>query len=436
MEYRAIPTPDGETRQTWLPEAEQFAHPFATWLLELGFDLYLCAVYRREQQFPPDFRIPPGTLIASNHQRDVDGPMLGNTLVRRRGLRFQSPLPFFATREDLFQPGILARLTVQWPAPVSALLGQIPLRWFFSLARTEAMRRTREFTLADALHALVDAGLGDRDAASVLNARGCRDTGVVAGEVSVRRLLRRSEPSLHPWWGLRRLNPSARAAISGDFRATVQRQLTYFARRLDEGHCVYFAPEGGISMDGHFARVRAGFIQVSRMARAAPWIQPMALGYDALAPGRSRVVIRIGTAFRADVSASRRDFNASLRRAVLDLVPITPSHLLARFLLHGPRTFTLEDLAAWLVRTRGTLAKNGVALDPLFERIPANRLCKRRVRWLTHKRLITRDGESNAFRNMCPLDAAPGWEKVASIVQYLDNGLGDAVPDIERLSPC
>lgn len=434
MGYHAMPTRDSDTRQTWLPEAEQFEHPVATWLLELGFDLYLCAVYRRERQFPPDFRMAPGTLIASNHQRDVDGPMLGNALVRRRGLRFQWPLPFFATREDLFQPGILARLTVQWPAPVSALLGHIPLRWFFRLARTEPMRRTREFTLGDALRALVDAGLGDHDAASVLNARGRRDTGIIAGKISVQGLRRRSEPSLESWWGLRRLDPSARAAISGDFRATVQRQLTYFAQRLDQGHCVYFAPEGGISVDGHFARVRAGFIRLSRMARTAPWIQPMALGYDALAPGRSRVVIRIGKPFRADVRASHRDFDASLRRAVLDLVPITPSHLLARFLLHGPRIFTLKELIGWLARSRAALAKNGIVLDPLFERVAIDRLVKRRLRWLLRKRLITRDG--NVFSNTCPRDAGPGWHKAASIVRYLDNGLGDAVPGIEQLSPC
>ncbi|MGH8114619.1 MAG: hypothetical protein ACREPS_06155 [Rhodanobacteraceae bacterium] len=434
MEYRATQTPNDDTPQTWLPEANQFAHPFATWLLELGFDLYLCTVYRRERRFPQNFRMAPGTMIASNHQRDVDGPMLGNALVRRHGLRFQSPLPFFATREDLFQPGILARLTVHWPAPVSAVLGHIPLRWFFSLARTEPMRRTREFTLGDALRALVEADLGDRDAASVLNARGSRETGIVPGGISVRNLLRRREPSLESWWGLRRLAPSARAAISADFRATVQRQLAHFARRLDQGHCVYFAPEGGISTDGHFARVRAGFYRLNHLARTAPWIQPLALGYDTLAPGRSRVVLGIGEKFRVDVGASRREFDASLRRAVLDIVPITPSHLLARFLLHGPRTFALDDLTGWLLRNRDSLAKNGVTLDPLLECVPIDHLAKHRLRWLARKRLVVRDG--TGFRNVCPRDAAPGWHKAANIIRYLDNGLADAVPEIERLSPC
>jgi 1-acyl-sn-glycerol-3-phosphate acyltransferase len=428
--------PEGvdDTQRKWLPEADQFAHPFATWLLELGFDLYLCTVYRRERRFPREFRMAPGTLIASNHQRDVDGPMLGNALVRRRGLHFQAPLPFFATREDLFQPGILARLTVHWPAPVSAVLGHIPLRWFFSLARTEPMRRTREFTLGEALHALVDAGLGDHDAASVLNARGCRETGIAPGGISISGLLQRPEPTLQSWWGLRRLVPSARAAISADFRATVQRQLTHFANRLDQGHCVYFAPEGGISMDGHFARVRAGFYQLSCTARTAPWIQPMALGYDTLAPGRSRVVLGIGESFRADVAASRREFDANLRRAVLALVPITPSHLLARFLLHGPRTFTPDDLAGWLRRSHEALENNGVALDPLFKRVPIDRLASRRLHWLARKQLVARDG--NDFRNTCPRGAAPGWRKPANIARYLDNGFADAVPDIGWLLPC
>lgn len=416
------------------PVADARPHPLASWLLQFAGDLYIRTVYRREVLLPADFRLRPGSMVASNHQRDVDGPMLGTVLMDRRGLRFLGELPFYATREDLFRPGILARLTVHWPRPVSGLLRRISLAWFFPLGRTEPMRRVREFTLGDALRALVAEGMGDADAGSLLNARGRRETATAPGERTVNALLARTDDALEAWWGVRRLAREARAAIAPEFRATVERQLAHFARRLDRGCCIYFSPEGTISRCGPFGRVRAGFFRVAHMAEAPPWIQPLGLGYDSLAPGRSRVVIRAGAAFRADTHVHRREFNARLRQAVLELVTITPSHLLARFLLHGPAVFTAEDLSRWLGDAHAALAAHGAAVDPLFDRVPVARIVARRLGWLQRKGLVAR--EDHSFRNTCPRDAAPGWRRPANIVRYLDNALSDFRPDIGQRAPC
>ena len=424
--------PTHRTR-TWLPDAGLDAHPLGSWALEMGFDLWIRALYDRVILFPDDFHIAPGTLIASNHQRDVDGPMLGTVLVRRKGLHFQWPLPFFATREDLFRPGILARLTVRWPWPLPALLGQVSLAWFFPLGRAEPMRRVREFTLGETLRALVDAGFGEADAASLLNARGRRE--LHADHVPLADLIARTRPAvLEQWWGLRRLMPKARASLAPKFRTTIDAQLAHFTQRLDRGRCVYFSPEGTISMDGHFGRIRAGFFRLARMTGSPPWIQPMALGYDTLAPGRSRVVVRIGERFRADATLDRRAFDAALRRAVLALAPVTPSHLLARWLLHGPAAFAREDLASWFARCLPVLRQAHPSLDPLFAQASARVLAGQRLRWLERRGLVVRRGEH--FRNLCPRDAGPGWQAPVNIARYLDNNLADLVPAIDRTLPC
>lgn len=409
-------------------------HPIASWLMQFVGDLYIEAMYRREVIRPPGFRMKPGSMIASNHQRDVDGPMLGTTLLDRHGLRFLGVLPYYATREDLFRPGILARFTVHWPRAVSGLLRRISLAWFFPLGRTEPMRRVREFTLGDALRALVAEGLGDADAGSLLNARGQRETGPPPGERSVNALLERDDDVLEQSWGLRRLSREARATIAPGFRATVERQIAHFAARLDRGCCIYFAPEGTISTCGPFGRVRAGFYRIACAAETPPWIQPIGLGYDTLAPGKSRVVIRIGQAFPAEPGVGRCDFDAKLRHAVLDLVTITPSHLLARFLLHGPTSFAGDELSRWLAQAHAKLSANDAAVDPLFERVPVERLTARRLRWLHRKGLVAREG--SRFRNICPRDVPPGWRRPVNIVRYLDNALSDFLPDIERLAPC
>jgi len=434
MEQRATPaaTPTGPA---WapLPATIGETHPVGSWLLQMGFDLWIRMCYDREVVMPGNFALAPGSLIASNHQRDVDGPMLGIVLAQRHGLRFASAPPFYATREDLFRPGILSRLTVHWPKPLSAMLGHVSLAWFFPLGRAEPMRRVREFTLGEALHALLDAGLGDTDCDTLLNARGQRELG--AGHATLATCVEHANPAiLEEWWGLRRLNVATLEVIAPAFRATVDAQLAHFARRLDRGCCVYFSPEGTISMDGHFCRTREGFFRLVQLATAQPWIQPMALGYDTLGPGRSRVVVRIGGCFRADATLGRRAFDATLRDTILQLVPVTPSHLLARWLLHGPRVFTREDLARWLMHACTASRVAHPSMDPLFARKGVTGIAHGRLRWLERKRLVER--RDDTFGNICPRDAPPGWRKPSNVVRYLDNNLTDLVPGIDRVLPC
>lgn len=416
-----------------LPAAADKAHPVGNWLLQMGFDLWIRMGYDREVVIPENFALAAGSLIASNHQRDVDGPMLGLVLARRHGLRFQGTPPFYATREDLFRPGILARLTVHWPRPLSALLGHISLAWFFPLGRTEPMRRVREFTLGEALHALLDAGMRDADCSALLNARGQRELG--ARHATLAACIDRANPAtLENWWGLRRLKVATLKTIAPAFRATIDAQLARFARRLDRGGCVYFSPEGTISMDGHFSRARAGFFRLVRLAAEQPWVQPMALGYDTLGPGRSRVVVRIGERFRADATLDRRAFDAALRRTVLQLAPVTPSHLLARWLLHGPASFTPDELAGWMAHGHTALRTVHPSLDPLFARQDIASIVHARLRWMERKNLVVRRGD--AFESTCPRDASPGWRAPADIARYLDNNLTDLVPGVDRVLPC
>lgn len=434
MQHEASPTTQSRRRLPRGADAGLDAHPVGSWLLRMGFDLWIRAFYRRTVIMPAQFCLRPGTLIASNHQRDVDGPMLGTLLARRRGLHFQS-LPFFATREDLFRPGILARLTVRWPAPLRALLGRIPLAWFFPLGRAEPMRRVREFTLGETLHALQAAGCGERACATLLNARGRREIALTDDRLSLSMLIARCDSkALERCRGLRRLRLAAIEEIAPAFRTTINAQLAHFAQRLDRGRCVYFAPEGGLSADGHFCRIRAGCFRLARATTVPPWIQPMALGYDTLAPGRSRVVVRIGARFRADTMLDRRAFDAGLRSAILNLAPVTPSHLLARYLLHGPASFTRAELTAWLQRSYDALDAHGVSLDTLWSRTPLRRLVARRLRWLARTGLLARD--SAGFRNTCPRNAEPGWQHPGNIAHYLDHALADIVADVERVLPC
>lgn len=413
-----------------IPDAGLDPHPRLTWAIEMGFDVGVRLLYRKQEIWPADFTLEPGTLVVSNHQRDSDVPIIGTALCHRRGLRFRWPLAFFVAREDLFRTGFLTEYFSAWPV-LGPLVGLIRLRWFFAAARAYPMRRVREFSLLETLDAVCAAGLGHAPTTEVFNARGQRELRQRCGRLpaQVVELERRRLRALSHW-GLRRLRLRALHQIAPGFRATVRRQLEVYAGLLDAGRVVYIAPEGLISETGRFGRVRLGTRWLYRQAAKRPAVLPVALSYDALAPGRRRrVIVRLGRSARGLDASSEAAFATQVRRLIQELYMLNPSHLLARFLLVGPRQFSSSEFQTWMRRATGLAAKWQVPLDPLLAHA-ADELWARRLRWLQRRRLIGQGAVG--WRNLLDREARPGWQQPANIVRYLDNALRETAPDLSR----
>lgn len=416
-----------------IPDPERHRHPWLAWLFECGFDFTVISAYRREVRYPPDFRLPPGTVVISNHQRDADAPIVGTSLCQRRGLRFTRPLTHFAAREDLFRRGFLAEYISGWPPPLPQLLGRIPLRAFFAILRTEPIRRVREFSAAETLEAAVAAGLGDRDPVAVLNARGQRDFAARGGTLPA-RLSDLRPPMRHALWGLRRLRRSALQELAPAFRATVAAQLRGFAALLDAGQSLYFSPEGVISADGRFGRVRAGLRLLCGLTAVPPRLLPVALSYDGLGPGKLRVVMQVGELQNAPDTTDNAAFSTAVRTAILDLLNVNPSHLLAAYLSAGPMSFSTADFCAWWQRALATLGHCGLKTDPVFAGTAADTLPQQRLQWLRRQRLVRLEG--GRWQNLWPRNARAGWPTPAQRVAYFANGFSDLLPDFaHRLWP-
>jgi hypothetical protein len=236
-------------------------------------------------------------------------------------------------------------------------------------------------------------------------------------------------PAARACWGLRRLRREARARIAPSLRAAVATQLRDLASLLDAGHCVCIAPEGKTSEDGRFGRVRAGTWQIRRLAARAHPVRPVALSYDALRPGRLRVIVH-GGAPLAHVASSARGFAAQLRRSLVALRIVTPSHLLARYLVAGPSVFTTAELAEWMRAARSAIGAAGLTADRMLAAAPLEAQVQRRLRWLARTGIIQR--ERGRWRNAWPRTSEAGWRTPANIVRYLDNALADLSPELHR----
>lgn len=412
----------------WLPDAELDPHPRLTWFAECGFDLVVSTFYRVNALYPSDYRLAPGTLVVSNHLRDADVPILTSALCRRKGFRMQWPMPFFASREDLFRRGFLAEQLHAWPRPIRLVLGRIPLTRLFRVMRAEPIRRVREFTLAEAFAELPATD----DTACWLNERGRCET-AAASNSPVRA---GNDPPGRRDWGLRRLHHQARQLLAPDFRATVSAHLDRFAGLLDTGRIVYLAPEGRNSRDGRFGRIRDGAWRLVQRAAAPPPILPLALSYDRLRAGRLRVVVNIGTPLETYEATARRGFDSMLQMQIRKLYPLNASHLASRFLVSGPAAFTTADFADWLEHARARLVAAGVTLDPELARGDTLAVAGQRLNWLRRKAQVART--RGGWRNQWPGDAPAGWGRPAHVVRYCDNALDDHLaalaPDL-TLSP-
>lgn len=416
-----------------IPDAEQDRHPYLAWLFECGFDFTVTSLYRREVHFPPNYCLPPGTIIISNHQRDVDVPILGTALCQRRGLRFRWPLPYFAAREDLFRRGFLSEYVAGWPPPIPRLLGQIPLGWFFEILRAKPIRRVREFSMAETLEAAIAAGLGNRNPVAVLNARGLREFKATSSAPSLRLsdLQLRRLPAV---WGLRRVRRAPLHTLAPTFRDTVTAQLRGFAALLDAGHSVYFSPEGVISGDGHFGRVRAGLRRICRLTAVLPPLLPVALSYDGLGPGRLRVIMQVGELLKTPDTTEIATFPTTVRSAILNLLHVNPSHLLAAYLSAGPLNFSTQEFCDWWQRALTIVNRCGLKTDPLFAKIGSDTLPEQRLRWLQRRRLVRL--EHGHWQNVWPRDTRAGWQTPAHQVAYFAHTFDDLMPGfVGRLWP-
>lgn len=146
----------------------------------------------------------------------------------------------------------------------------------------------------------------------------------------------------------------------------IQAQLRRFARLLDSGRDLYWTPEGGLALDGHLERFRAGLYRVIEDSHAPLRLLPMAVFYDFMTTLRTRCFVRIGSEIVVDRSIPRSELERQARMAILCQMTLNIGHLAAALLRDLPAHSELsyEEIAQLLRHRAGTYRAAGLALDP------------------------------------------------------------------------
>ena len=307
----------------------------------------------------------PGTVVVSNHKSDWDIILLSPALYR--AARGEGPFGnlSFVAAERMFEPGYFSTDLIKRPLWLSRALHQVNLS-----------------AVLNALHAYPIPQAHVRKLRAYL-----WDLLEMEGNLPLEQVVRPAPQRLLPglpvgarikdalrWRYRRELDLEYDFSI---FPPTLERQLRErhihralaclgrFAAVLDEGDAVFFAPEGGLSLDGAFKEIKAGLHRVVRSARRPVTLLPVNLTYDLMTLGRQRVFLSIGPPLRG--IAEREALKSETKQAIMSLSTATlgqlASHALQTLASQGRDAVEAHALTAQLQAQARELAGRGVHVD-------------------------------------------------------------------------
>jgi hypothetical protein len=297
----------------------------------VGMWAYSNAAFRVVALGPRRFRLEPGTLIVSTHRRETDVPVIGPLLYFGGRLwRHRDERMSFAARDDMFLPGFFAGFPPDLSPKVRRLLFPIGVRRFLPRVQVHPISSAsvaRAGELLDArrespLEEVVPVALADEFRSRAAD-RGLphprRSGDALRGDYADllwQPVTREEAPGLDGFWGARA------ATASADFRGLVE--------LVRGGGSLLVFPEGRPSPDGEIGPLRRGLAALARRARPQ-WFLPIALAYDPLRRGRTRVVVTVGPR----VEPPAEDVEAATLEVLRRATPLTCGQYVAHELISG-----------------------------------------------------------------------------------------------------
>ena len=298
-----------------------------------GMRAYSGVAFRADVLGPRRFPLEPGTLVVVTHRRETDVPLVAAALYfGTGGLASRGNRLHFAARDDMFLPGFFAGFPPSLPLRVRRALYPLGVARWLPVVNVFPIRSARVARLGEVLveqpqtplEELVTEAILARfhaRAASVGTPVPGRAADVLRGEYAD-LLWQPVSPGagvregLDGFWGGR----AARAA--GDFRTLVE---LVRARRT-----LLVFPEGRPSSDGEIGPIRPGIGALVRRGKPVA-VRPLALAYDPLGRGRTRVHLALGE----PAAPPAEETESTLLGLLRGTMPLTCGQVVAAALVAG-----------------------------------------------------------------------------------------------------
>jgi 1-acyl-sn-glycerol-3-phosphate acyltransferase len=264
----------------------------------LGMGAYARTAFRVEVIRDRGWRLRAGMLLVSTHRAETDVPLLGSTLyLAGRILLRRRPRMHFAARDDLFERGFFAGFPPGLGPRTRRALWPLGAGRVMPLLRAHPIGSATSISLARALAVLPgDAPLGpDLLPAAAREALSTRAAELGRAAPRTASDARRGEYADLLWRRHDRSELTA-PAFEGLWRRRMAEsagQLRTLIELMREGEPLVLFPEGRPSPDGAIGPLRPGLGALVRRGRPRA-LQPIAIAYDHLCPGRARAWVAFG----------------------------------------------------------------------------------------------------------------------------------------------
>lgn len=285
-----------------------------------------------------NFQFRPSTLIITNHKRDLDVVVIGPTLYFCKKRSSRSPIHFIA-REDLFEPGFLAEM-VPFPQWIRRRLNSFNLNSLMRSLHAYPIRRFPECTVKEILTEAREI-FGNREISRILKPEWQEKFRIRARIVGKDEKWLRLNDILH--WDFReiwcppgRINilrgKEIQEVMQKRQREIIDKQLSWFVKILDRGGIVFLTPEGTLSPDGKFCRIRDALYRLVWEAKVSLHLLPVNITYDFMNRKKISIFLNVGQEIDGLENLGRTALEAVARSRILALLVITFSQLASFYL--------------------------------------------------------------------------------------------------------
>jgi 1-acyl-sn-glycerol-3-phosphate acyltransferase len=352
--------------------------------------------FRAEVVGVPLPRVAAGQVWIATHRAETDVPLLAGLLFVHAGMwRGAASRLYFAARDDLFRPGVVAA-GVSLPGPVARLAWPLSPGPWLPRVRAYPIRRPTGLKLEQVVADLpadtsLESVIGPRLISLVHrsgNARGRSAPRTVAD-------IRDARHARVLWEDVR--EDDLVGALGGEIWRRHVARAAGDVRRLvgmvRDGRPMLLFPEGRVSPDGAIGPIGDLLDLVVRRGHPRA-VVPLGIAYDPLTRHRTEAVVGAGTPISPGHEPILAAAGSALRRAV----PVTAGQLLARYVTR-----------ASAAGVASTASAQRLAEEVVGAAIAQGRPVARRLRSPMHRPDAVRDGLAALARRGClALDADGG----------------------------
>ncbi len=333
------------------------------------------AFYRVEIRGLENYSYTPSTIIACGHKRDMDLPIVIPRLFNRKGStnhpasRNAFKLMYVAARDDVFEAGFLM---IYFPMLdfLRPVLGRISIERLFKRIQACPVKLPDEQTVNQLLHETkrlegnlpVEKAL-DLEWQTRLLGKKAHRSGLTLNDViysaPLKVLSQYATPRMFR-------EPLASRIRHRHYNTTVQ-QLHYITRILEKGGTLLVLPEGRVTPDGRFCKMRAAVTRLVLQTRVESKLLPVNLTYDFLDTIRPSVTMLVGPEIANLKTLTKNELTELIRHRVASLTCVTFSGLVSRELIRavqaGEISLDIEQLRAEIWQEVQRLTRLGLPLD-------------------------------------------------------------------------